>query len=203
MRQKLIGHIGVDAGLCWIGDPCYVVSKDSSFSYDKWTDFLAEVLKEETNPKLKQFNYSSGNPGLGVCVTAGYGDGFYPVYATVINGVVHEVTVKFVQKTPQNNVVINGNKYKARFKHFRPNENTLEWWTIIDKLILEAEQRNQITVLPEKKSVRMAQAVTVCVLEDMDKRPVAVGHAFCSFRDQFSKRIGRDIALNRAMGEVE
>jgi hypothetical protein len=183
MRQKLIGHIGVDAGLCWIGDPCYVVSKDSSFSYDKWTDFLAEVLKEETNPKLKQFNYSSGNPGLGVCVTAGYGDGFYPVYA--------------------NNVVINGNKYKARFKHFRPNENTLEWWTIIDKLILEAEQRNQITVLPEKKSVRMAQAVTVCVLEDMDKRPVAVGHAFCSFRDQFSKRIGRDIALNRAMGEVE
>jgi len=27
--KKHIGNIGVDAGLCWIGDPCYVLPEDS------------------------------------------------------------------------------------------------------------------------------------------------------------------------------
>jgi hypothetical protein len=30
MRSKLIGRIGADAGLCWIGDPCYVLPDDAS-----------------------------------------------------------------------------------------------------------------------------------------------------------------------------
>jgi len=25
--MELVGHIGVDAGLCWVGDPCYVIHK--------------------------------------------------------------------------------------------------------------------------------------------------------------------------------
>ncbi len=27
---KLIGHFSVDAGLCWIGDPCYILHKDKN-----------------------------------------------------------------------------------------------------------------------------------------------------------------------------
>ena len=56
--EKHLGHISVDAGLCWIGDPCYVLPSDA----DK-------------------------NPG--------YGDGSYPVTATIKNGRVLSVTVKF------------------------------------------------------------------------------------------------------------
>ena len=34
--------------------------------------------------------------GLGVCVTTGHGDGEYPVYAEIEDGVVKSVTIKFV-----------------------------------------------------------------------------------------------------------
>lgn len=90
-RVKQIGVIGVDAGLCWIGDPCYVVSKDASHVWDKWDDFCDELTDERT----KQFNYEKGHPGLGVCVSSGYGDGEYPVFAEFEDGRVKSVTVKF------------------------------------------------------------------------------------------------------------
>ena len=89
---KQIGVIGVDAGLCWIGDPCYVVSKDASHVWDKWSKFCDDT----THMKLhQQFNYKMGHEGLGVCVSSGYGDGEYPVFAKIKDGRVQEVKVKF------------------------------------------------------------------------------------------------------------
>lgn len=70
------GEIGVDAGLCWIGDPCYVVSKDASHVFKSWSDFCDQIGSDD----VKQFNYNHGHPGLGVAVQTGYGDGTYPVY---------------------------------------------------------------------------------------------------------------------------
>ena len=94
-KRVLVGHIGVDAGLCWIGDPCYIIHcKELPATLGKdWGDFC-NALSDE-GPTLKSFEYNPGNEGLGVCVSTGYGDGVYPVYATIKDGRVARVTVDF------------------------------------------------------------------------------------------------------------
>jgi hypothetical protein len=82
---KLVGHFGVDAGLCWIGDPCYILHKDKkdlpkSLGKD-WLGFC-DTLGEEY-PTMKSYPYALGHEGLGICVSTGFGDGTYPVYARV------------------------------------------------------------------------------------------------------------------------
>ena len=82
---KLVGHFGVDAGLCWIGDPCYILHKQpgelpESVGKD-WGEFCDKL--DHSGPTLQSFNYALGHEGLGVCVSTGYGDGSYPVYAFI------------------------------------------------------------------------------------------------------------------------
>ena len=90
---KLVGHFG-GAGLCWIGDPCYILHKDKpaysgaapeglpeSLGKD-WGDFC-DKLDHEHGPLLQSFPYAMGHEGLGICVSTGYGDGYYPVYAHI------------------------------------------------------------------------------------------------------------------------
>jgi hypothetical protein len=81
MKSKWIkaGVIGVDAGLCWIGDPCYIAAKDASNVFEKWSDFCNTLEKNEVEG-VCQWNTEYGHPGLGVSVESGYGDGEYPVY---------------------------------------------------------------------------------------------------------------------------
>lgn len=93
-KRELVGHIGVDAGLCWIGDPCYVIAKDCSNVFNSWKEFCEQI--EGDYPTMKSFNYAAGHEGLGVCVSTGYGDGTYPVYITRNReGRIASVTVKF------------------------------------------------------------------------------------------------------------
>jgi hypothetical protein len=42
-----------------------------------------------------QFNYDAGHAGLGVVVSTGYGDGMYPVVATMKDGRVQKVEIRF------------------------------------------------------------------------------------------------------------
>jgi len=97
--SKYIGEIGVDAGLCWIGDPCYILHKEQppkaiGKSWDEFCDILHEDLQYPTG---KQFNYDLGHPGLGVLVSTGYGDGVYPVYAEFNDeGRIAKVWVEFI-----------------------------------------------------------------------------------------------------------
>jgi hypothetical protein len=84
---ELVGHIGVDAGLCWIGDPCYIL-QDTSEGRPKslgkdWSEFCDGL--GEDYPTRKSYDYDIGHEGLGVCVSTGFGDGTYPVYAKVID----------------------------------------------------------------------------------------------------------------------
>ena len=104
-----IGEIGVDAGLCWIGDPCYVFHKedppmDIGDTWSKWPEkdeeddnsFCSLFYKKEKNG-YAQFHYDIGHPGLGVCVSTGYGDGCYPVFAKFNSeGRIAEVKIKFI-----------------------------------------------------------------------------------------------------------
>src|SRR5438270_340558 len=49
-KSKYIGEIGVDAGLCWIGDPCYILHTDQppkaiGKSWDEFCDIVLDVDK--------------------------------------------------------------------------------------------------------------------------------------------------------------
>ncbi|MDX2059677.1 MAG: DUF4241 domain-containing protein [Gemmatimonadales bacterium] len=97
--RKQIGEIGVDAGLCWIGDPCYILHADPApkaigRDWDAFCDLLHEGGQY---PTCKQFHYDLGHPGLGVVVSTGYGDGTYPVFAEFNeDGRVAKVWVEFI-----------------------------------------------------------------------------------------------------------
>tara|TARA_R110002020_G_scaffold447867_1_gene660372 strand:- start:1793 stop:2152 length:360 start_codon:yes stop_codon:yes gene_type:complete len=90
-----IGEIGVDAGLCWLGDPCYILHKETPPEDigKNWEDFCDRIIDEN----IKQFNYDIGRAGLGVCVSTGYGDGCYPVLAKFNDeGRIAEVKITFI-----------------------------------------------------------------------------------------------------------
>ena len=90
-----IGIIGVDAGLCWIGDPCYCVTPDCNDHPAKtWSEFCDQLGDEST----KQWNYKAEHPGLGVSVRSGFGDGVYPVYVQRDDGGrIKSVKVVFIE----------------------------------------------------------------------------------------------------------
>lgn len=95
---KKVGVIGVDAGLCWIGDPCYCVTPDANqHPAETWLDFCHKLDFSE-GEMTKQWNYKLGHPGLGVSVSTGYGDGTYDVEARfeTASGRCAGVRVKFI-----------------------------------------------------------------------------------------------------------
>ena len=97
--RKQIGEIGVDAGLCWIGDPCYILHTDQppqAIGKD-WNEFCDLLHADGQYPVCKQFAYDLGHDGLGVVISTGYGDGVYPVYAEFNEeGRVARVSVEFI-----------------------------------------------------------------------------------------------------------
>ncbi len=98
-KWEQVGVIGVDAGLCWIGDPCYCVTPDCTEHPAKtWGDFCDILAAEdERHPTTKQWNYKRGHAGLGVSVQTGYGDGTYPVSVRrAPDGRIAEVKVVFI-----------------------------------------------------------------------------------------------------------
>jgi hypothetical protein len=75
-RWEKVGIIGVDAGMCWVGDPCYILAGDRPKDLGtSWGDFCSRMEGDVT-----QLNYNLGHPGLGMVVSTGYGDGTYNVY---------------------------------------------------------------------------------------------------------------------------
>ncbi len=94
--SKQIGEIGVDAGLCWIGDPCYILHKEpppQAIGKD-WDEFCDTLT---SSSEFRQYDYDLGHPGLGVVVSTGYGDGTYPVFAEVNEeGHIAKVWVEFI-----------------------------------------------------------------------------------------------------------
>ena len=89
------GTIGVDAGLCWVGDPCYVMHAHPKDIGEDWAGFCERL--GEAYPTVEQFHYDAGHAGLGVCVSTGYGDGAYPVEVRYsADGRVAELRVTFI-----------------------------------------------------------------------------------------------------------
>ena len=70
-KRELVGYCGVDSGLIWIGDPCYI--KDTEFADEKdWSGFC-NSLKDERVTKENNSGVLCGDFG---------GDGEFPVYVT-------------------------------------------------------------------------------------------------------------------------
>ena len=87
-----VGVVGVDAGICWLGDPSYFLQhfKPTAVAWDVVCDSLE-------SSSTGQLNFDAGHAGLAVVVRTGIGDGLYPVYATFDEeGLVTAVTIKFL-----------------------------------------------------------------------------------------------------------
>jgi len=102
-----VGSIGVDSGLCWIGDPCYLFNDKRPEECGKdWVEFCDILRKKEEaaggHPTRVQYNYDKGHAGLGVLVSTGYGDGVYPVMAEIVETAdgdrrIRKVWVEFIK----------------------------------------------------------------------------------------------------------
>ena len=77
MTEHKIGEIYVDAGLCWLGDPCYIMGNDAISRVKDWSEFCEKLHRTES----VQHSTPLGH-GIGVAVTTGHGDGCYPVFIT-------------------------------------------------------------------------------------------------------------------------
>jgi hypothetical protein len=102
--RVLIGVITVDSGTFWIGDPCYIkdvpviTARDGRVYADAWQD-PRDRVDVGGEPVAKQFPHAySARTGtlLGIVVSTPDGDGDYPVYARVADGMVESVTIEFL-----------------------------------------------------------------------------------------------------------
>jgi hypothetical protein len=89
-----IGNIGVDAGMCWLGDPCYIFHKEKDEVPEigkSWENFC-DIIEKSNFYKTRTIEF---NNGLGVLTSTGVGDGVYPVYAIKYNREIAGVFVDF------------------------------------------------------------------------------------------------------------
>lgn len=75
--RKQIGTVFVDAGLIWIGDPCYIMGDDATNRVTDWGVFCKEL--EDSGQYKQRFSEPLGY-GVGLAVESGLGDGEYPVF---------------------------------------------------------------------------------------------------------------------------
>ncbi len=103
-----VGKVAVDAGLLWIGDPCYILFRDPPDDLGAdWQEMVKRIFeREKDTPGVAQFHCQPREEGftaqfsaLGVTVSTGYGDGVYDVEARMDEetGRVAEVRVVFIK----------------------------------------------------------------------------------------------------------
>lgn len=109
MTWENAGTINVDAGCVMVGDPCYTQGRDASSAVGTWQEFLERTWPEsfgaaaEHGPhvQLSDVAPAIGEAGVGVVVSAGYGDGQYPVFVRRNEeGRVAELRVVFIGEDP-------------------------------------------------------------------------------------------------------
>lgn len=96
------GIVGVDAGILYLGDPCYIFHTDETVK-DLGKDWLnfCDILDKKGQDKtgFAQFKLNNGTDGLGVVVSTGYGDGGYEVLIRKNkHGRVAAVMVEFISE---------------------------------------------------------------------------------------------------------
>lgn len=78
-----IGTVGVDAGMIYCGDPCYVI--DAPLGRRAWDQFLKEIAGPqgylESHAVVEGETAGGMRFPAGIVVVSGGGDGEYPVFA--------------------------------------------------------------------------------------------------------------------------
>lgn len=105
-------------------------------------------------------------------------------------------------------VTVDGIRYKVRFQHAHfnqwPRKFTVdEIKAIIEENYYDAALIEQVDRAQGLFSAWKFNGCTKCLVEDESRNVVAKGYSFCSHKDQFSKKIGRKIAMNRALFSLE
>lgn len=95
-NKELIGHISVDAGLCFIGDPSYQSIKSNFADWGKFCGFLNK--NDHDARGYTNIKHSETIAGKGIVVSTGYGDGLYPVYMVVEDGRPMKIVVDFANE---------------------------------------------------------------------------------------------------------
>jgi hypothetical protein len=91
---KLVGKISVDAGLVYIGDPCYLSDKNP---FKDWNTFVDKIdhVKETAAISHGLEIQSTSDCAMGIISTTGWGDGIYDVLALIDHGQVKEIRILF------------------------------------------------------------------------------------------------------------
>ena len=91
-----IGDCYVDAGIIWIGDPCYIMGSDATSKVDDWCDFCDKL---HATPHNSDQHSAPLGTGIGLAIATGYGDGRYPVHIeTNREGRVASATITFIEE---------------------------------------------------------------------------------------------------------
>lgn len=78
LKRRLVGRIGVDAGLMYLGDPCYVI--DDELGKMEWSAFLENHCPNPDNGEMARVvPHPRTGAAVGVVAISGWGDGVYPV----------------------------------------------------------------------------------------------------------------------------
>lgn len=83
LTKRVIGTVGVDAGMCCLVDPCYVMGADAAAQME-WPEFLTKsgmLRPDGSYPEHGIVPSRRSGAALGVVVHTGDGDGEYPVTA--------------------------------------------------------------------------------------------------------------------------
>jgi len=89
---RLIGSVGVDAGLVWVGDPCYILHTQLPADIGTHWEEFCEIYSGHRFNHLVTDQPEAPLPIVrrgrcfaqfeaGVCVNTADGDGIYPVFA--------------------------------------------------------------------------------------------------------------------------
>jgi len=106
--RHYVGEVGVDSGLVFVGDPCYIKHDDRLTDESKWNQFCdyhhkddgrpKELVATRTLPNGKEATDINGNViqyNIGCIISDFGGDGGYDCFVTYNNGLVTKMEVVF------------------------------------------------------------------------------------------------------------
>ncbi len=86
-----VGYVGVDSGMIWVGDPCYIMPDSSAINPGAdWNEFCNKI-----NDAVPTQNWDE----IGISIHQFGGDGSYPVFIRRgKDGLVSDVRISFSQE---------------------------------------------------------------------------------------------------------
>lgn len=93
MTLEQVGTVGVDAGMIWIGDPCYIMGDDAYKRVRVFSEFAQATLEADDSQASSPLGTA-----VGMAISSGFGDGVYPVLVRRHeSGLIAEVRVVFIE----------------------------------------------------------------------------------------------------------